>query len=168
MSRILLATIAMMAAVGICFGENENSKTQPEKVLIQFRWFEEQPGKKTYKRMAPRVLVEVGQRFRIGQGVSQKWRPEGTEDSIPEFDTSIEWGQFVSGRCGELRNGKFPLDVELVASNAKSADVNSDAHVVIGETLHIRANVPRGKKMKIHCGGKNWCEILVEASESPR
>lgn len=168
MQRLLLTAFAALLVGGLCYGGKSESTTEPAKVTIHFRWYEQQPGGAQRDIYSPIVLVEVGKRFDVGSGGLTRSRPETTENSIPEFDVDLKWGQFLSGRCGEMRMGKFPLEVETIDSTFNGADVKSDAQVVIGRTLHIRANVQNAKKTKIHCGGLMRCEILIEeATKSP-
>ncbi len=162
MKRFLAAAVAVFMIGGLCGSNVRDSKSKTADVLIRFHWYEETNDGKKREFASPAIAANIGEDFNTLTGGKVKWRPKCMDGAIPEFEEDIEWGTFLSGRCEELCEGKYPLNAKLAVSHRAFDEKQPDVRVVIGETLHIRALVSPGKKLKCHCGGLKWCEIEIE------
>ncbi|HAH43296.1 hypothetical protein [Gimesia sp.] len=85
----------------------------------------------------------------------------GGELPAAQGETPLEFGVKLTGKLKPLKQKRFRAALKLeVGERVDSADPQTQ--LVRTETLEIRSNLERGVKKRIHCGGKQWLELLLE------
>lgn len=85
----------------------------------------------------------------------------GGELPAAKGENPLEFGVKLTGRLKPLEQKRFRAALKLEVGERVISD-DPQTQLVRTQTIEIRSDLERGVKKRIHCGGQQWLEILLE------
>ncbi|MCA9004633.1 MAG: hypothetical protein KDA70_05110 [Planctomycetaceae bacterium] len=85
----------------------------------------------------------------------------GGELPAVQGEPPLEFGVKLTGKLKSLDQKRFRAVLKLEVGNHVYSE-EPQTQLVRTETIEIRSDLVNGVKKRIHCGGQQWLELLIE------
>jgi hypothetical protein len=106
----------------------------------------------------PKILVD---QTVVASGEGKVHFFSGGEISEDGAIERLEFGTRIVGQICESQNNLQQVSLKIEFSRRLQSE-ESDSPVVSGDWIALRTQLKEREKTRIYCGGKRWCELMIE------